>query len=381
MDRLYKRPMFRKGGSANSNGTGITSGLAPRQGYATNENNTVKQDDLSKIDISNMNLQQLKDLSQRMSYKAPPMQSNNSLNDFLINFGLDIASRSPEGNIFQTAAASAKEPFKNFQASKAAYNKEINDRSINKYNSESDIFTTLIEAQSKIKGSDTDRGFALSDKLEKLEKVGQEKQTLLAIDADIGLLRKYIIENSIPGETEADKYDNAKKAIKDRLKIVNSALKVLEPKDEYTLAFLKSGRAGQFWQTIIQSEVKAQGVKSDSDPTFDWNRVIERASGGNKDGGIVGYAEGGLTEMVSEETMGEGTEMEEEIMTEQSAGSSDPLTYEQLRQRLPKEIPDDVIKLIASSDEALLAFSNIATQQDLNEFNVKYGVELVLPPS
>jgi hypothetical protein len=154
MDRLYKRPMFRRGGSANSNGTGITSGLAPRQGYATNENNTVKQDDLSKIDISNMNLQQLKDLSQRMSYKAPPMQSNNSLNDFLINFGLDIASRSPEGNIFQTAAASAKEPFKNFQASKAAYNKEINDRSINKYNSESDIFTTLIGAQGDILGSE-----------------------------------------------------------------------------------------------------------------------------------------------------------------------------------------------------------------------------------
>jgi hypothetical protein len=32
MDRLYKRPMFRKGGSANSNGTGITSGLQ-RPGY------------------------------------------------------------------------------------------------------------------------------------------------------------------------------------------------------------------------------------------------------------------------------------------------------------------------------------------------------------
>ena len=40
MNNLYKRPMFRKGGSA---GEGITSGLAPRQGYATNENNTVKQ--------------------------------------------------------------------------------------------------------------------------------------------------------------------------------------------------------------------------------------------------------------------------------------------------------------------------------------------------
>ena len=35
--------MFRKGGSA---GEGITSGL--RQGYATNENNIVQQNDLSK---------------------------------------------------------------------------------------------------------------------------------------------------------------------------------------------------------------------------------------------------------------------------------------------------------------------------------------------
>jgi hypothetical protein len=69
-NRTYKRPMFRRGGSADSNGTGITSGLAPRQGYA--EPGSVQQDDLSKVDIKNMNLQQLKDLSQRMSYKAPP---------------------------------------------------------------------------------------------------------------------------------------------------------------------------------------------------------------------------------------------------------------------------------------------------------------------
>ena len=38
--RVMHRPMFRKGGSA---GEGITSGLqAPRQGYATNENNLVR---------------------------------------------------------------------------------------------------------------------------------------------------------------------------------------------------------------------------------------------------------------------------------------------------------------------------------------------------
>ena len=122
MNRTLRRPMFRKGGST---GEGITSGLAPRQGYATNENNTVKQDDLSKIDVRDMNMQQLKDLSQRMAYQAPPMQPDNSLRNFKIDFGLDLVSRSPGGNIFQTAGAAAKEPFSNFRTSKAAYNKGV----------------------------------------------------------------------------------------------------------------------------------------------------------------------------------------------------------------------------------------------------------------
>ena len=101
--------MFRKGGSA---GEGITSGL--RQGYNTNENNTVKQNDLSKIDIRNMNMQQLRDLASNMAYKAPPMAPDRSLRDFKIDFGLDLIGRPAAGNIFQTAALSAKEPFKNY---------------------------------------------------------------------------------------------------------------------------------------------------------------------------------------------------------------------------------------------------------------------------
>jgi len=95
MNNLYKRPMFRKGGSAEG---GITSGLqSPRQGYA--EPGTVKQNDSSRqriMDAMGM---------------APPKRN---FNDFLINFGLDIASRSPQGNIFQTAALSAKDPYEKF---------------------------------------------------------------------------------------------------------------------------------------------------------------------------------------------------------------------------------------------------------------------------
>ena len=143
--------MFRKGGSA---GEGITSGLAPRQGYATNENNSVQQNDLSKIDIRNMNMQQLRDLASQVSYKAPPMPRDRSLDDFKIDFGLDLISRSPGGNIFQTAGAAAKEPFANFRASRAAYNKAAQDRAINRYNSQTGMFDTLLNAQAKILGSE-----------------------------------------------------------------------------------------------------------------------------------------------------------------------------------------------------------------------------------
>jgi hypothetical protein len=107
MNNLYKRPMFRKGGSAEG---GITSGLqSPRQGYNTNQNNLVKQNDTSRqriIDAMGM---------------APPRRN---FNDFLINFGLDIASRPSAGpglgGLLTTAAQSAKNPYDQFAKTRDA---------------------------------------------------------------------------------------------------------------------------------------------------------------------------------------------------------------------------------------------------------------------
>ena len=88
MNRTLRRPMFRMGGTAE----GITSGLS-RQGYQGTDN------------AADQRVQQ-----------AP----RTGMRDFLINFGLDLASRSPSGSIFSTAAESAKDPFKQYQAGKAA---------------------------------------------------------------------------------------------------------------------------------------------------------------------------------------------------------------------------------------------------------------------
>ena len=108
MNKLYKRPMFRKGGSADSAGTGITSGLqSPRQGYA--EPGTVQQNDSSRQRIMN-------------AMGANPPKRN--FYDFLTNFGLDIASRPSAGpgfgGLITTAAQSAKGPYETFSKARNA---------------------------------------------------------------------------------------------------------------------------------------------------------------------------------------------------------------------------------------------------------------------
>jgi hypothetical protein len=68
--------------------------------------------------------------------------------------------------------------------------------------------------------------------------------------------------------------------------------------------------------------------------------------------------------------------------TDQGAGQDDSvqdLSFEELRARLPQEITDDIIQLIVSSKQALVEFANIRTQQDVNAFNQKYDVNLVVP--
>jgi len=55
------------------------------------------------------------------------------------------------------------------------------------------------------------------------------------------------------------------------------------------------------------------------------------------------------------------------------------LDFASLRSRLPKEISDDIVKLISDSGEALTDFANIRTQQDVDDFNQTYKVNLVLP--
>ena len=89
--------------------------------------------------------------------------------------------------------------------------------------------------------------------------------------------------------------------------------------------------------------------------------------------GRIGYAEGTTEEEVNDKTVVD------------TPGAPTPerqvlgLSYSELRNKLPKEISDDIVELLANSTEALQDFAYITTQDDVSNFNVKYGVNLVIP--
>jgi hypothetical protein len=69
----------------------------------------------------------------------------------------------------------------------------------------------------------------------------------------------------------------------------------------------------------------------------------------------------------------------EETSTTQPRQDLPQLSYDEIRARLPKEIGDDIVTLLANSYEALADFAEIRTQSDVDSFNLKYQVQLVLP--
>ena len=99
MTRVLQRPMFKMGGST----SGITSGL-DRPGYY-NGKRVASPSEISKY------IETIKGMG---GHQTPP------LSDFLMNFGLNLMTASPRGNIFTTAAESAKEPVKGLQQARAA---------------------------------------------------------------------------------------------------------------------------------------------------------------------------------------------------------------------------------------------------------------------
>ena len=342
MNRTLRRPMFRTGGSAE----GITSGLAPRQGYANNNayDQLVKQ------------IPKIQEQAKNLSYQ--PRGTN--VYDFLTEFGLDIASRPPvPGGILATAATSAKEPYQRFMQRKG-------EADVQRYASESDMFKTLIEGAAAATGEE---GMAGKTEQWKMEQIP-------------GLVNSIATIEAIPEKDRTPEQKNQLQS--DKIKLGR-----LEKDDPFIEFFLKEPKMGLGLFKKIKTDLISKDQQSD-DPRYDpelgeddpqliidsfieFRRQVSELRYTGAKGGRVDYQIGG--DVMPEQPMQAPGPTDQGPAPEDMAG----ITYEELRARLPQEVGDDIVRLLANSAEALEDFAMIQTEQDINTFNKKYGVNLVLP--
>jgi len=338
MNRTLRRPMFRMGGTAE----GITSGLAPRQGYA---NQSLVQQ-----------IQDKKSVIEALAPRAP--RTDRSMSNFLIDFGLDIASRPPSGGIFSTAAAAAKDPFARYTGAKQSAAEQ-------EYGSESDMFKTMLGAQADVLAAERGEGMAGKTEQWKFEQVPKLINTISELE-------------SIPVDERTTEQQND-------LDTAKINLGRLEKEDPFVGWFLQSDQSEKLFKKVKtelleadqQSEEPVYTGEDDpqlwEDTYVEFRKRVKRM--GKAEGGRIGYANAGAV-------------MPGQPMQAQAAGPTDQgpapedmagITYEELRARLPQEVSDDIVRLLANSAEALEDFAMIQTEQDINTFNKKYGVNLVLP--
>ena len=114
--RVLKRPMFRMGGDVEN--VGIMDGMRQRYSEAGPVGKQIEGMKPGSTEIT-MDYRNQPDLTgnDRLKKRLGLISSlipGPNLNQFLIDFGLNLASGVPRGNIISTAAASAREPFGRF---------------------------------------------------------------------------------------------------------------------------------------------------------------------------------------------------------------------------------------------------------------------------
>ena len=347
-NRTLRRPMFRMGGSA---GEGITSGLdmpkpdASRQSYQFGKT----------VDNIRRDMPGLKEL-----YKENMAPRGSNFNDFLINMGLDLVSRPKSGNIFSQVASSAREPFAQFQANKSSVADSEDKLNRALIGDLLDRETTLEEARIKNQGGDQDK-FAFEKQQENYTKLIEAQRELEADRRKIEETQKDIQGTMEPDEIGINEdIRKIEEKLKDNAKL-QSLYKDVE-KDAVRSAILKGISNGIFtFEDLI---------------TYDETGVPPREDAA--DGGRMGYQQGNMVQPTA-------PMMPASLPTDQgpaiSQGDSpvQDLSFDELRSRLPESITNDVVTLIANSQQALVEFANIQTEQDVKAFNRKYEVNLVLP--
>jgi len=198
---------------------------------------------------------------------------------------------------------------------------------------------------------------------------GEEYKNLILQDATLDLATKQSVQTllSQAGQGEVNRIvDDIKDARQRRAEAVSNK------KDTTKIDKELAGLMSRF-ETIRST--KGFDIAYPQYKNFKEGGRVNRAMGSDEDGetsDIISSQVSFTPETTTKDSMTDETVVEKPV---------ENLTFAELRDRLPPEITDDVVQMLSSSEEALQDFAYIRTQDDVNNFNVKYGVNLVVPPT
>ena len=346
MSRILNRPLFRRGGSA----SGITSGL-DRPGY----------EKAGKVDYP-----RLYDMSEEITEKLyPARDSKRDFGRYLMDFGLEWATAEPKGSVFGTAASALKDPTQRFLARGDEGDKARGQ-------TKADIFSSLIDAEAKMLSSEAGgKGWLKQWEVEQLQnavntKYNLDKKGLKNLTDEE--LKAYRDAEVTIGQLQKD--DKLVQNVLGNAKVVDKLLQgILDSKSRELIE--DPNNPGTKIRKYPNTAEGQQQMYQDA--IVEVRTIITQA--GKAEGGRIGYQDGSMVEDISMQ----------ETVKEPAIGVGEPqadpadLSYDELRTRLPESISDDIVRLLSESAQALEDFAMIQTQQDVDNFNTKYNVNLVLP--
>ena len=335
--KIMQRPMFKLGGKAASQGTGITSGLDERVNYSNGSPRYQQFLDsaLDKIDRREAAMDSLNDLYNLQALAGASNLAGQITTNNPFEAGLQLLRGAP--SIVLPLMSQRKK------------------LELQKLDPKTDLALA--------KAFKPSGGFG--------EKVYQMKLR------DLAQLEKRLSElnqQRTAGEIDDAKYQVARDAIERRLKLISSQFET--SKDIRQMLY---NQYFEQYQSAPDKETLDELVAD-----------YKAAMGGNSMGGTPNR----VNRMMGSPKTGEMADDPKPLPSDPTEPVNPfkpkpikPLgdmadkgndTYAMLRARLPAEIPDDVVSLISYNPEAFADFASIENQEDVKSFNEKYGMELVI---
>jgi len=407
--KSLSRPMFRRGGgiSAKNNGivSGFNSGGSVRQNYAESDPAGV---------------QSLEEIA-RTLYPEATKPSGFSQSDYLrlAAAGADIMGAQPTGRSGFIGALQAASPALGSLGRDLGESMGEREQRYQDKISERDAFlrgAALKDAEGKIEfgrqkelldiGQEDAKELLSIEEASQLKILGLENKNQIELqklknEGDLAVknldklefqeINKMVREQSAivldPESTEDEKRD-ARNAIAGALAQYTSpivskidAVTAMEFSDQAKAQALAEGLE----EGTVEFDNRAAEIKNIKIQQYGFEAI------GYDLGFVFGFAKGGRVGLANGGDSYEERYREKELDPgPMEPGNLDPdqypqqarsmgITFEELRARLPVEVSDGVVKLIATSEEALLDFANIETQEDISLFNQKYNTDLTLP--